>query len=128
MVYINRWFLDQKNLREFSDIKCDENIGSILNYINKNLSSDLSIDSISSRFYMSKYYLMHKFKEQTGYTIHNYIIQKRLIMSNLLIKKGRSITDACMESGFNDYSNFSRAFKKIFMLSPKEYYKKNFMR
>lgn len=73
---------------------------------------------------MSKYYLMHKFKEQTGYTIHNYIIQKRLIMSNLLIKKGRSITDACMESGFNDYSNFSRAFKKIFMLSPKEYYKK----
>ncbi|CAB1262463.1 AraC family transcriptional regulator [Clostridium sp. MT-14] len=123
MVYVNRLFLGQKKPMELPDIKYDENIGNILNYINKNLNGNLSIDYISSRFYMSKYYLMHKFKEQTGYTIHNYILQKRLIMSNLLIKKGMSITDACLESGFNDYSNFLRAFKKVFGLSPREYYK-----
>ena len=123
LVYVNRLFLGQKNLKKLPDIKYDENISSILNYINKNLKENLSIDNISSRFYMSKYYLMHKFKEQTGYTIHSYILQKRLLMANLLIKNGRSITDACMESGFNDYSNFLRAFKKIFGLSPREYYK-----
>ncbi|MEY7999693.1 AraC family transcriptional regulator [Clostridium sp. Mt-5] len=123
MVYANRLFLSQKDMRELSDIKCDENITNILNYINENLKENLSLDNISSKFYMSKYYLMHKFKEQTGYTIHSYILQKRLIMSNLLIKKGKSITDACLESGFNDYSNFLRAFKKMFRLSPREYYK-----
>ncbi|MCI1945771.1 AraC family transcriptional regulator [Clostridium luticellarii] len=123
MVYMNRLFLSQRNLKELSDIKCDENIDSVLNYINKNLKGNLSIDNIASQFYMSKYYLMHKFRKQTGYTIHNYILQKRLIMSNLLIKKGKSIMEACLESGFNDYSNFSRAFKKMFGLSPREYYK-----
>lgn len=123
MVYINRLFLGNKNIKELSDIEYDKNISSILNYINENLSEDLSIDTLSSKFYMSKYHLMHKFKIQTGYTIHSYILHKRLIMSNSLIKAGKNITDACVECGFNDYSNFVRAFKKTFGLSPKNYCK-----
>lgn len=123
MVYINRLFLGNQNIKELSDIEYDKNITSILNYINENLSEDLSIDTLSSKFYMSKYHLMHKFKIQTGYTIHSYILHKRLIMSNSLIKSGKNITDACVECGFNDYSNFVRAFKKTFGLSPKNYCK-----
>ncbi|WPC43460.1 AraC family transcriptional regulator [Clostridium sp. JS66] len=123
MVYINRLFLGNQNIKELSDIEYDKNITSILNYINENLSEDLSIDTLSSKFYMSKYHLMHKFKIQTGYTIHSYILHKRLIMSNSLIKAGKNITDACVECGFNDYSNFVRAFKKNFGLSPKNYCK-----
>lgn len=123
MVYINRLFLGNQNIKELSDIEYDKNITSILNYINENLSEDLSIDTLSSKFYMSKYHLMHKFKIQTGYTIHSYILHKRLIMSNSLIKAGKNITDACVECGFNDYSNFVRAFKKTFGLSPKNYCK-----
>ncbi|NMM62316.1 AraC family transcriptional regulator [Clostridium sp. P21] len=123
MVYINRLFLGMQNIKELSDIEYDERISSILNYINENLSEDLSIDTLSSKFYMSKYHLMHKFKMQTGYTIHNYILQKRLIMSNSLIKNGKSITQTCIECGFSDYSNFVRAFKKNFGLSPKKYCK-----
>jgi AraC-like DNA-binding protein/quercetin dioxygenase-like cupin family protein len=123
MVYANRLFLGMQNIKELSDIQYDEHISSVLNYINENLCEDLSIDNLSAKFYMSKYYLMHKFKIQTGYTIHSYILQKRLIMSNSLIKSGKSITESCMECGFGDYSNFVRSFKKMFGLSPKHYYK-----
>lgn len=123
IVYINRLFLNPKNSRELYDIKYDERIDNILNYINEHLHQNLSIDFLSSKFYVSKYYLMHKFKKQTGYTIHSYILHKRLIRSNLLMRNGKSITDACMESGFGDYSNFIRAFKKMFGISPKKYYK-----
>lgn len=123
LVYINRLFLKQKNIKELQDIKYDESINNILNYINEHLDQNLSINFLSSKFYVSKYYLMHRFKKQTGYTIHSYILQKRLIMSNLLIKEGKSIINACIQSGFGDYSNFIRAFKKMFGVSPKRYYK-----
>jgi AraC-like DNA-binding protein len=109
--------------KELNDIEYDENIGVILDYINENISEELSIDNLANKFYLSKYYLMHKFKKQTGYTVHNYILQKRLIMSNSLIKSGKSITQVCAECGFCDYSTFFRAFKKMFGVSPKEHYK-----
>lgn len=123
MVYLNRLALRSENNSRNSDIKYDENIDAILNYINTNLNSDLSLDKLSDKFYMSKYYLMHKFKKYTGYTIYNYIMQKRIIMANNLIKGGKPITEACFECGFGDYSSFLKAFKKIFGASPKQYYK-----
>ncbi len=123
MVYLNRLALKSEDNSRNSDIKYDENIDNILNYINTNLNSDLSLDKLSDKFYMSKYYLMHKFKKYTGYTIYNYIMQKRIIMANNLIKGGKPITEACFECGFGDYSSFLKAFKKIFGASPKQYYK-----
>ncbi len=123
MVFLNRLFLGAENIKDQSDIEYDKSIGDILSYINDNLDEDLSIDYISTKFFVSKYYLMHKFKKQTGYTIHNYILQKRLIMANSLIKKGESVNEVYLRCGFGDYSNFIRAFKKMFGLPPKKYYK-----
>ncbi|MBU3144276.1 AraC family transcriptional regulator [Clostridium sp. CF012] len=123
LVFVNRLYMGMGNNKETNDIEYDENIGAILDYINENIRDELSIDNLAIRFYMSKYYLMHEFKRQTGYTIHNYIIQKRLIMSNALINKGKSITEVCDECGFGDYSSFFRAFKKMFGSSPKKHYK-----
>jgi len=122
IVQINRKLIStQKNI-ESSDIEFDESISSILDYINENLGKDLSIEHIASRFFMSKYYLMHKFKNQTGYSLYNYILQKRLIAANELIKKGVPAMETSIECGFGDYSSFVRAFKKMFGSSPKKYY------
>jgi AraC-type DNA-binding domain-containing proteins len=123
MVYFNRLYLGTEiNVKE-KDIEYDERIVRILDYINKNLNENLSIENIALKFYMNKFYLMHKFKAQTGYTIHSYIQQKRLILAASLIKKGKQITEVYLECGFGDYSSFVRAFKKEFNLSPKKYYK-----
>ena len=91
----------------------------ILNYINEHLAEEISIDSLSSRFYLSRYYLMHFFKEETGHTIGNYITEKRLLLAKNLVQNGSSITEACFQSGFKNYSTFSRAFKKAFHTVPK---------
>jgi AraC-like DNA-binding protein len=66
---------------------------------------------------------MRKFKQQTGYTVHNYILQKRLIAATALIKEGKSVTQVCLECGFGDYSNFIRSFKQVYGVSPKKHYK-----
>ena len=122
MVYINRFVIDEGSVENPEGLSYDERIEEILKYINSNIGEELTLDKLAAKFYMNKYYIMHKFKEETGYTIHNYIIQKRLINANVLIKEGKSVIEACIQSGFYDYSSFVRAFKKQFGLSPKKYY------
>lgn len=121
LVYLNRIFLGIEKDKEQPDIQYDKTIAQILHYINENLNEDLSMDKLASVFFLSKYYLMHKFKQHTGYTLHNYILQKRLIAANTFMQAGQSITTACTNAGFSDYSNFLRAFKKMFGLSPKKH-------
>ena len=94
------------------------NILAVIEYINKNLSEDLNIDLISKEFFMDRYYLMHLFKKETGFTINNYITYKRLSRFNELTKTGLQITEACFECGFKSYSTFSRAYKKYYNTSP----------
>ena len=123
IVYLNRLFMYNTNHIEKNDIEYDKQIEEIINYIKENLQEDLCIDALSSKFFINKYYLMHKFKSQTGYTLHKYIQQKRLAFSKSLIIKGHKITELYIKCGFGDYSSFIRAFKKAYGISPKDYYK-----
>ncbi|MEG1256519.1 AraC family transcriptional regulator [Clostridium sp.] len=120
MVYLNRIYLGNVYITDKDSLRYDKQIEEILKYINSNLDKVLSIEFLSERFYISRYYLMHKFKKETGYTLHNYVLQKRLIMARHLIKGGEQITKAALQCGFNDYSSFLRAFRKMFNKSPRE--------
>lgn len=123
LIHLNRIFIEEKTLSIDDSLKYDKQIEKILNYINSNLSMPLSVESICSKFFISRYYLMHKFKAETGYTLHNYIVQKRLFAAVDLIKNGTSITKAAETCGFNDYSTFLKAFKKTFKSLPTEFIK-----
>lgn len=120
MVYLNRIFLGSLYLTSDDSLKYDKQIEKILNYINENVTNELSIEDLSEKFYISKYYLMHKFKKETGFTLHNYILQKRLMLSYRLIQEGLPILKACEQSGFKDYSSYLRAFKKLFGKTPSD--------
>ncbi|MGV8981600.1 AraC family transcriptional regulator [Clostridium sp.] len=124
MVKINRLFLGMDLDKSIDDINYDTRIEDILSFINSNLDKHLSIGMLSKEFYLNKYYLMHLFKEETGYTIYNYIQKKRILKASDLIKSGMPSGEVCMRCGFGDYSSFVRTFKKEFELSPKQYYKK----
>lgn len=102
-----------------SDIIIDSSIQKLLDYINTNISGDLSIETLAARFYTSRYHLMHKFKQQTGYSVHNYIQQKRLIKADSLIRSGVTAAQASEQCGFNDYSSFARAYGKMFGSTPR---------
>ena len=123
MIYLNRLALGNSLGSSVKDVEYDERIGKIIDYINMNLDKALSIDELSAQFFISRYHLMHKFKEQTGYTVHSYILKKRLITSAQLIRSGTQINETCALCGFNDYSNFERAFRKEYGLSPRNYHK-----
>lgn len=93
---------------------CDNKIVEIIRYLNYHLTEDISIDSLSELFFISKYHMMRRFKEETGYTIGNYINQKRLLYARELLKQGESVTRVYLDSGFRDHSTFVRAYKQMF--------------
>ena len=92
----------------------------VIDYLNEHLTDDISIDFLADTFFLSRYHLMHAFKEETGYTIGNYLTTKRLLLARDLIQQGKTITNVCYECGFRNYSTFSRAYKKNFGSSPRE--------
>ena len=92
----------------------------LIRYIGEHLTEDMSIEELAERFYISKFHMMRQFKEETGFTIHQYISEKRIIYARSLMAAGMSATQACYESGFKDYSTFSRAYKRRMEKSPSE--------
>lgn len=123
VVYLNRSYLGLQSVSLQEDVEYDEQISAVISYINDNLTDNLSVEKLASLFFLSKYYLMHRFKAQTGFTLYNYILQKRLIMANTLLKKGEPATEVCARCGFGDYSSFVRSFKKMFGLAPSKHLK-----
>ena len=113
MIHLNRATIKNR-LEYLSTDNCNSKVIDILHYINENLTSELSIDHIAETFYLSKYYMMRLFKQETGYTIGNYISSKRLLLAKELIISGMPAAEACYTCGYQDYSNFSRAYKSLF--------------
>ena len=121
IVCLNKIYLDSDIDAIVEDIVYNDKINDIIHYINQNLGEDLSLETLAAKFYTSKYHLLREFKRHTGYTLHSYIHQKRLISAKALLREGLSISEVCQACGFNDYSNFIRVFSKTFNISPKRY-------
>ncbi|WP_297569781.1 AraC family transcriptional regulator [uncultured Anaerovibrio sp.] len=121
MILLNR-ALQSNQLDKLHEATYDPKIQQVIEYINTHLADDLSIDLLSDTVFMSKYYLMRRFKAETGYSVHQYINSKRLLLAKeLLSTTSHPITDICFQCGFRDYSAFSREFKKQFKVSAREY-------
>lgn len=91
----------------------------ILKYINDHLSEeDLSIDTIAQAAFLNRSYLMHLFKEETGYTVGKYITEKRLFQARSLLAAGLPVTEACYRSGFKNYTAFYYAHKNKYGSAP----------
>ncbi|MDD6317139.1 MAG: AraC family transcriptional regulator [Clostridia bacterium] len=99
----------------------DGKIQEICAHIDQNLSGDLSVDAISTAFFLSRYHLMRTFKAQTGYTLHQYITRRRILRAAELMAGGMPVTKAAECCGYADYSAFLRAFKQIFKTTPRAF-------
>lgn len=84
----------------------------VIEYINANLSEELSLESISRAVHMSQSQISRVFRRLTGTSVYDYILSKRIITAQELIAKGVSATEASRRAGFGDYSSFYRLCKK----------------
>lgn len=93
-------------------------IQQVLNYLNDHFQEDITLDGIAKEFGVNKSYLSHLFTSFVGSSIWNYVIFRRINYFNSLVINNVSIEDACRQSGFQNYSNFYRLYKKYMNLTP----------
>ena len=111
---------DNRRTGYIEPVSQDENVIAIMEYINNNLTSALDIETIAKAVHLNRSYLMHRFKAETGYTIKEYITEKRLFLAGRLMKNDIPMTEVCYKSGFTNYSSFYRAYVEKYGQSPKK--------
>ncbi|MCD8086562.1 MAG: AraC family transcriptional regulator [Clostridiales bacterium] len=119
LIALNRAYGGQK-AQDTAQGRNDPRVDAVLAYLRAHLTEDLSVDALAERFHISRSGLMSRFKEATGCTIHQYVVQKRLIRAAELLREGAPVRQAAADSGFQDYSTFLRAFRKRYGVSPRE--------
>lgn len=121
LVALNRDIPAAPTPSEMAAYRFDPKMEEVTDYIRGHLGEELSIDLLSRTFFLSRYYLMHRFKEVYGCTIHQYIRQKRLQQAAEDIRQGIPVLKAAADAGFGDYSVFLRAFRAVYGKSPREW-------
>jgi len=101
-------------LTQISDTITDK----CIDYVNRNITQLLTIQTIAKALNVSESYLSHTFKEQMNISLHQYILKKRLVMAHHKILDGVPPVKASLECGFQDYSGFYKQFRKTFNASP----------
>jgi len=96
-------------------------VNDVIQYINAHIGEKLTVSGIAGEFFVSESYLCRIFKLETGTTMNKYLNSRRISIAKALLKNGASATEACAESGFNDYANFVKTFKKSVGIPPKQY-------
>ena len=105
--------------------KAPAHIGEIqnaVNYINKNLAKQITLDDIAHAASMSRSYVSSYFKLVTGVSPYDYLLTARVEKAIRLLKKTElSVTEIAQKCGFGSLSSFNKTFRKSLGVTPREY-------
>lgn len=120
-----------RNYSNYEDLSADDlhdqtirekDLKRIESYIDAHLTRGITIDDVAATLNMSKFYFLKEFKKRMGLTPYQFILNKKMEKSKLLLKdQGYTIADIAYRLGFSDQSHFSNTFKKFFNITPKKY-------
>ena len=97
-------------------------IENAMNYIDMHLDEQLTLEKLSEVAAMSSSYFSQLFKMLNGFSAWEYIVEKRIEQAQtLLLATEAPVLDIAFQCGFNNTTNFNRAFKKMTGMSPREY-------
>ena len=85
----------------------------VMGYIEENISRAISLDDIAAALFVSKYYMSHVFKTETGISVGEAVLRRKVAHAGRLLESGIPAHRVSEMVGFNHYSAFFRIFKRI---------------
>ncbi len=101
-----------------------QSIYKVIFYIEQNYNDDLTLEELSFVAGFSKYHFHRIFKSIVGENLSDFIRRVRLSSTTLKLTTNQKITQIAIDSGYETNASFSKAFKKHFGITPKEFSQK----
>lgn len=90
--------------------------------IEQRLCDELTLGALAQQFHLNPYYLAHRFKAVTGYSVKNYQLRCRVAAARTLLEStDLRVSEICERVGFSDVSSLSRYFRREVGLTPTRY-------
>jgi AraC family transcriptional regulator len=94
----------------------------VLEYINEHLDEEIKLIDLAALLDISQFHFSHLFKQSTGISPYQYLLQQRVERAKQLLKQtDRSIMDIAFLCGFNSHSHLSKQFRQSTGMTPKAY-------
>lgn len=111
-----------ENVFKFSESKNPVLIKKCIAYINEHYKENITLDTVANMVHLNASYFSSVFKKEMGASFSSYLNKIRIEQSKLLLKNtDYSILNIALEVGFEDQSYFSKVFKSLTNMTPKQY-------
>ncbi len=105
-----------------ADGSSTEAVEKALMYISEHFTEDIPISRLAGISGLSDYYFIRIFRQNTGYTPHEYIVNRRMASARYLLKYTQlTVKEICFSTGFSCESVFCNAFRKHHRMTPRQY-------
>lgn len=121
LVMLDRYSLKDDILNIIPDERYDK-ILNVVRYINREYTSDITLEMLSKMFYINPSYLSRSFKKATGFTYIEYLNKIRIKQATyLLLNTTQNVTSIAFSVGFSSANHFCKMFKSVVGISPLNY-------
>lgn len=121
--FASKVFLDLTDrVRRLKEQKHSKLITMCQNYVSKNLNENISLSVIAKQLNVSKTYLSNQFRKEVGIPLSDYILKEKISEAKrMLLYTQFPILEIYMALGFCDQSHFTKVFKRVTGLTPKQF-------
>ena len=103
------------------NFKYSQEITTVKHYLDEHYLASITLDELSIIAHMNKYTLIRRFTKIFGVTPYQYLETKRINHAKGLLEQNIDLIDVALFLGFSDQSHFTRLFKSLIGLTPKQY-------